>query len=78
MLSCRISRSDLKRHPRRAQEAALRGPVVITNRGRPEHVMISAALYHRLAGGSETLVGDQSDMESYPPRHDPDRVDDPS
>lgn len=74
MSSCRISRSDLKRHPRRAQEAALRGPVVITNRGRPEHVMISAELYHRLVGGEETLVGDLSDMEPYPPRHDPDRT----
>ncbi|RWR04661.1 type II toxin-antitoxin system Phd/YefM family antitoxin [Paenirhodobacter populi] len=74
MSSCRISRSDLKRHPRRAQEAALRGPVVITNRGRPEHVMISAELYHRLAGGSETLVRDLSDMEFDPPRHDPDRA----
>ena len=40
----------------RAKRAARTGPVVITDRGRPAHVLLSYAEYQRLAGGRRSLV----------------------
>ncbi|MCW2285768.1 prevent-host-death family protein [Rhodoblastus acidophilus] len=40
----------------RAKKAAQSGPVLITDRGRPAHVLLSIEEYRRLTGGSETLA----------------------
>jgi prevent-host-death family protein len=40
----------------RAKRAAQRGPVVITDRGKPAHVLLSYADYQRLAGERRSLV----------------------
>jgi prevent-host-death family protein len=39
-----------------AKKAARRGPVVITNRGRPAHVLLAIEDYQRLAGGNVSLA----------------------
>ena len=39
-----------------AKKAAKRGPVVITDRGRPAHVLLSIEQYQRLAGGGLSLL----------------------
>jgi prevent-host-death family protein len=40
----------------RAKRAARSGPVVITDRGRPAHVLLSYADYQRLSGQRRSLV----------------------
>ncbi len=56
-----------------AKKAAKRGPVIITDRGRPAHVLLSIEEYQRLTGKQKTLIealapapGDDFDFE--PPR----------
>ncbi|MCK6451163.1 MAG: type II toxin-antitoxin system Phd/YefM family antitoxin [Alphaproteobacteria bacterium] len=39
-----------------AKKAARRGPVFITDRGRPAHVLLTIEDYQRLAGGSMSLA----------------------
>lgn len=39
-----------------AKKAATRGPVVITDRGRPSHVLLSYDDYERLVSGTPRLV----------------------
>ena len=39
-----------------AKKAAKHGPVFITDRGRPAHVLLSIEDYQRLAGKQKTLV----------------------
>jgi prevent-host-death family protein len=40
----------------RAKKAAAKGPVFITDRGRPAHVLLSIEDYRRLAGGGRSLL----------------------
>lgn len=40
----------------RAKKAAKRGPVFITDRGRPAHVLLTIEDYQRLAGGRMSLA----------------------
>lgn len=39
-----------------AKRAAKKGPVIITDRGRPEHVLMSMALYRRLTGSHQKIA----------------------
>lgn len=57
----------------RAKTAALRGPVFITDRGKPSHVLLSIDEYRRRCGTHRTLVDalsmpGLSDIEFDPPR----------
>jgi prevent-host-death family protein len=58
----------------RAKKAARRGPVFITDRGRPAHVLLTIEEYQRLTGGNMSLVealaqtGKRADFEFRPPR----------
>jgi prevent-host-death family protein len=58
----------------RAKNAARRGPVFITDRGRPAHVLMTIEDYRRLAGGNMSLAealaqpGDAADFAFEPPR----------
>ncbi len=62
-----------------AKKAARQGPVVITDRGRPSHVLLSFDEYQRLTGGRSKIAdllaltateGDAEDVELLlmPPR----------
>lgn len=51
-----LSSRELNQDLGRAKKAALEGPVVITDRGKPAHVLLSYADYQRLAGKSRTLL----------------------
>lgn len=57
----------------RAKKAARRGPVVITDRGRPAHVLLTIEDYRRLTGGGTSLAEalaqpDVADFPFEPPR----------
>jgi prevent-host-death family protein len=57
-----------------AKKAAQHGPVFITDRGRPAHVLLTIEDYRRLAGGDMSLVealaqpGDAAAFDFDPPR----------
>ena len=56
-----------------AKKAAKRGPVFITDRGQPAHVLLTIENYQRLTGGKMTLLEAVSqkgvaDFEFDPPR----------
>ena len=47
----------------RAKKAALAGPVFITDRGRPAHVLLSIGEYQRLTGKGRTLLDAVSEWD---------------
>jgi prevent-host-death family protein len=55
-----------------AKKAAAQGPVFITDRGRPAHVLLTIEDYLRLTGGhmslAEALAQPGADFEFDPPR----------
>lgn len=56
-----------------AKKAARRGPVFITDRGRPAHVLLTIEDYRRLAGGTLSLADalaqpDPVHIDFKPPR----------
>ena len=55
-----------------AKKAAQRGPVFITDRGRPAHVLLTIEDYRRLAGGhmslAEAVAQPDADFDFDPPR----------
>ncbi|GMN04590.1 type II toxin-antitoxin system Phd/YefM family antitoxin [Erythrobacter sp. MTPC3] len=51
-----FSSRDFSRDPGRAKKAANDGPVFITNRDRPEHVLMTMAEYRRLAARKGSIV----------------------
>ena len=58
-----------------AKKASLSGPVVITDRGRPAHVLLSYSEYLRLTGNQRSLLEALSmpgmeDIEFDPPKLD--------
>jgi len=68
-----LSSREFNQDTSRAKKAAAEGPVFITDRGRPAHVLISIAEYRRLTGGRRSIVEALSmpglgDVEFEPPR----------
>ncbi len=60
-----------------AKRAAASGPVVITDRGRPAHVLLSIETYRKLSGERRSLLDAMSmkglsDIDFDPPRIGPD------
>ena len=58
-----------------AKKASLDGPVFITDRGKPSHVLLSIEEYRRLTGGVTSLADalaqqDSMDIEFEAPRAD--------
>ena len=47
---------EFNQHTYRAQQEAEKSPVVITNRGRPAHVLLSYADYQKLTGGRRSAL----------------------
>ncbi len=56
-----------------AKRAALEGPVFITDRGKPAHVLLSIEVYRRLTGPQESILDLLADPEaadvSFEPGH---------
>jgi prevent-host-death family protein len=68
-----ISSREFNQDTSRAKKAAQDGPVFITDRGRPAHVLITIEEYQRLTGAPMTLAEalaqpDVSDFEFDPPK----------
>jgi len=68
-----LSSREFNQDTSRAKQAASRGPVFITDRGRPAHVLLSIEDYQKLAGPQATIVDQLAmpgieDIEFDPPR----------
>jgi prevent-host-death family protein len=58
-----------------AKKASLNGPVFITDRGKPSHVLLSIEEYRKLTGGMTTLADALAQLDSLEVEFDPPRVD---
>ena len=68
-----LSSREFNQDTSRAKQAASKGPVFITDRGRPAHVLLSIEEYQKLAGPQATIVDQLAmpgveDIEFDPPR----------
>ena len=68
-----LSSREFQQNANLAQKAARSGPVVITNRGQPVHVLLSYEDYQRITGKRRTIVEALSmpgleDIDFEPPR----------
>jgi prevent-host-death family protein len=75
MTTTTLSSRELNQDIGRAKRAALEGPVFITDRGRPAHVLLSIEQYRRLTGGRRNLLDALSmpgmaDIDFDPPKLD--------
>lgn len=64
---------EFNQHASDAKKAALKGPVFITDRGRPAHVLLSIDEYRRLTGQHMSLADalaqeNGGDFDFEPPR----------
>lgn len=50
-----LSSREFNQDTSRAKKAAASGPVFITDRGRPAHVLLTIEAYRRLAGGGDIV-----------------------
>ena len=51
-----LSSREFNQDTSRAKKAANRGPVIITDRGRPSHVLLTMEEYQRLVGPSPSII----------------------
>jgi prevent-host-death family protein len=51
-----LSSREFNQHTSRAKKAATKGPVFITDRGKPAHVLLSIEEYRRLTEGQDSLL----------------------
>jgi prevent-host-death family protein len=58
-----------------AKKASLKGPVFITDRGKPSHVLLSIEEYRKLTGGMTTLADALAQRDSMEVDFEPPRVD---
>lgn len=68
-----ISSREFNQDASGAKKAANEGPVFITDRGRPAHVLLSVEHYRRLAGSAPSIIDllaspGAEDVEFEPPR----------
>lgn len=55
-MTTKLSSREFNQDTSRAKKAAKRGPVIITDRGRPSHVLLTIEEYQRLIGPSPSIV----------------------
>jgi len=77
----KLSSREFNQDTSRAKRAAKRGPVFITDRGRPSHVLLTVEDYQRITGGQKSIaellaMPEAARIEFEPPRlkghwHDP-------
>jgi prevent-host-death family protein len=58
-----LSSREFNQDTGRAKNAARSGPVFITDRGRPAHVLLTFEDYQRLTGGQDSII----DLLGLPP-----------
>ena len=68
-----ISSREFNQDAGGAKKAAEKGPVIITDRGRPAHVLLSFETYQKLVGVQRSLLDvvaqeEDDDIEFDPPR----------
>jgi prevent-host-death family protein len=68
-----LSSREFNQDTSRAKKAAAEGPVIITDRGRPAHVLLSFEDYQRLSGGPRSIADalampGEEDIAFEPPR----------
>jgi len=68
-----LSSREFNQDTSRAKKAASEGPVFITDRGKPAHVLLSIEEYQRLTGGHRKIADalampGLADIEFDPPR----------
>lgn len=51
-----FSSREFNQHASKAKHAALSGPVVITDRGQPSHVLLTYAMYQQMTEQQENIV----------------------
>ena len=51
-----LSSREFNQHASEAKKAASKGPVIITDRGRPAHVLLSMEEYRRITGQTKSIV----------------------
>ena len=56
MLITTLSSREFNQDSSRAKKAAQKGPVFITDRGRPAHVLLTIDQYRQLTGGATSLI----------------------
>jgi len=56
MLITTLSSREFNQDSSRAKKAAQKGPVFITDRGRPAHVLLSIDQYRQLTGAGANLI----------------------
>ena len=56
MTNTTLSSREFNQHTSRAKKAAQEGPVFITDRGKPAHVLLSIEEYLRITGGDADLA----------------------
>ena len=69
----KLSSREFNQDTSRAKRAAKRGPVFITDRGRPSHVLLTVAVYQRITGGQKSIADllampEAARIEFEPPR----------
>ena len=77
MSTTTISSREFNQDAGGAKRAADRGPVIITDRGRPSHVLLSFEEYQKLVGGGMSLLDALGDPDSEDIEFDPPRVEGP-
>lgn len=68
-----LSSREFNRDSSRAKKAALEGPVFITDRGRPSHVLLTIDAYQRINGAQASIIDalampNASEIEFEPPK----------
>ena len=56
MTITKLSSREFNQDTSRAKRAAKRGPVFITDRGRPSHVLLTVEDYQRITGGQKSIA----------------------
>ena len=73
MVITKLSGPEFNQDTSRAKRAAKRGPVFITDRGRPSHVLLTVDEYQKLTEGQKSTVDllgmpQAAEVEFEPPR----------
>jgi len=73
MAITRLSSREFNQDTSRAKRAAKRGPVFITDRGRPSHVLLTVEEYERITSSPKSVayllaMPEAAEVEFEPPR----------
>lgn len=73
MATTKLSSREFNQDTSKAKRAAKRGPVIITDRGRPSLVLLSVEEYQKLTEGQKSIVellgmAQAAEIEFEPPR----------